>query len=79
MRGKEEERQAFRRMTLLRLGVDPEQTRHFVGQVGAMGMEGALLRLPSTTLPQAELFDPATGDLYFMMDFSELDGDDLLQ
>ena len=78
MRGLEAQRAAIRRVVLQQLGVDPRQPRLFSAQANALGMEAQLLRLPATLEAQVDLQDPVTGDRYFMVDFSEIDGEDLV-
>lgn len=79
MRGLEAEKAAIRALVLKQLGIDPGVARVFAGQASVPGMESALHRLPSSFEPQSDLQDPATGDFYFMLDYSAIDGDDVLQ
>jgi hypothetical protein len=79
MKGRSDEQEAMRRAALYRTGLDPDATRTFVEQTGSLGMDGPLMRLPATMAPQVNLFDPVTGDYFFMIDMDEIDGDSPIQ
>lgn len=78
MKGIEAQRAAIRYLVLKELGIDPAQPRVFAGQANSLGMEAQMMRLPATLEPQVDLQDLTTGERYFMIDGSEIDGDHLI-
>ena len=77
MKSLEAYRKAMERLALAGLGVRPEP-RHWASEVGAVGQEAALMRLPPD-LSEWALQQNSSGTLFFMVDYSKIDGDDLIQ
>lgn len=78
MKGIEAEKAAIRSLVLRQIGVNPGISRTFAGQANTLGMDAAFLRLPSSTAPQVDLQDLTTGDRWYMVDASAIDGDHLI-